>query len=183
MSAIPTIAEAISYGDVSVYLAANDNSDGALYGKRLAAPRSPITIAYVTDALRWQYDGSPADTTLRRTANYLIWLCGKYGAQANAIINGTSGGGTVNPPSSGGLVSPVPITGSDFANATDWNGAGVGFSIAPTYTLQVFWNDVNRFLTEGTEWQRTSTGIKILMAGFDATTTNIGSTFYIYISP
>ena len=93
-------------GDVSVYLASNDNAEGSLFGKRLASPTSPVTIAYVTDALRWQNDGDPTDTTLRQTANYLIWLCGKYGQQASYIISGT-GGGSVIPIPPGNLPTPL----------------------------------------------------------------------------
>jgi len=96
MSALPTIQEAIDIGEVSIYLADNDNASGALWGKRLNSPYSPVQIAACTDALLWQYEGDSTDETLRGTANYLIWMCGKYGLQAQYIISG-SGGGTVVP--------------------------------------------------------------------------------------
>lgn len=94
--AIPTIPQTISRGDISIYLAANNNSSGALYGARLS-PTSAITIAIVTDALRWgNAGGAQTQQSLREVANYLIWLTGKYGQQAEYILNG-SGGGSVIP--------------------------------------------------------------------------------------
>jgi len=101
--AITTIAEAITRGSISIYLAANDNSSGALYGGRRAAPTSPVTIAIVTDALSWANDGgaeSAAD--LRQMANYLIWLTGTYGLEATVISGGSSGGTVI--PIGGGCV-------------------------------------------------------------------------------
>lgn len=92
--ALLTIPEVIEVGDVSVYLSGNDNSVGSLFGKRLASPISPVEIAMATDALRWGYEGDTTDTTLRGVANYLVWMCGKYGLQGQGIISGT-GGGTV----------------------------------------------------------------------------------------
>lgn len=93
MAALPTIAETITLGDATVYLMGNDVANGALYGARLVTKKTVILVAYVTDALRWQFESNPADTTLRGVANYLIWLCGIYGAQARSF----SGGGTVIP--------------------------------------------------------------------------------------
>ena len=96
MADLLTIPVTISVGDVSIYLASNDNSVGNLFGKRLAAPTSPITIAIVTDALTWAYASNPTEENLRLVANYLTWLCGKYGQQAQYVISG-AGGGTVSP--------------------------------------------------------------------------------------
>ena len=96
MSALLSISDMILIGRVSIYLSSNNNSKGALFGKRLSSPFSPIQIATVTDALKWQYEGDPTDDTLRGVADYLIWMCGSYGLQAQYIISG-SGGGTVVP--------------------------------------------------------------------------------------
>ena len=111
---ISTTTEAILRGDISIYLAANDNSVGTMFGGRINNPLSPITILMVTDSLRWGYDdNSGANTTssLREVTNYLIWLIGVYGQQAQAIIDG-GGGGTVIPPSSLGLPYDWVITGA-----------------------------------------------------------------------
>lgn len=116
--------------------------------------------------------------------NYGLMLCGTYLFEAQQ----QTGGGTVTPISPTNpiqnIVSPIYITGANFASATAWNGNnGDNINILSSYTLQVYWNDIPRFLIEGTEWTRTSSGITIDIAGFDATTTNINSVFYIYISP
>lgn len=168
--AIATIPQTITNGQISIYLAANDNSLGDLFGGRLAAPRSPITIALITDALSWGYTGgAQSDTDLRETANYLTWLIGKYGQRAQLISQG-SGGGTVIP--SGGTGSGfsfeylVEVFGGvpDFTNSTDYNNLNI-----VGRNLVVFWNDIPRFLIAGTEWAYTPTGIRILIDGFDAT--------------
>lgn len=89
-----TISETIVVGDISSALAANDNSAGALFGKRLASPTSPVTIRMVADALQWAVDGgNVSDADLRGIANYLIWLCGKYAFEAENIIGA---GGSVS---------------------------------------------------------------------------------------
>ena len=113
MAALPTIPETIVVGDISTYLSGNNNAVGVLFGRRLASPISPIEIAACTDALRWQYedlyniDGTvEADPTLRGTANYLIWMCGRYGLQAQYIASG-AGGGTVQP--SGSSTRPTRL--------------------------------------------------------------------------
>lgn len=108
--AIATIPQAVVRGDISIYLAANANASGALFGKKLASPASPVTIALITDALRWGYDGGAQTTqSIRETTNYLIWLCGIYGQQAQDISDG-AGGGRVIP---AGNVTELP-------NPYDW---------------------------------------------------------------
>lgn len=111
--AVISIADTIEIGDASVYLSGNDNAKGSLFGSRLASPISPVSIAVATDALRWGYEGDSTDDTLRGTANYLLWLCGKYGLQAQNIISG-SGGGTVVPvaPSNQPLPLQFIVSGS-----------------------------------------------------------------------
>lgn len=46
-------------------------------------------------------------------------------------------------------------------------------------SLQIFWNDLGRFLVEGTEWQElTGGGFVILIPGFDATANSYQLTLY-----
>lgn len=93
----PTIAQTIAQGDISTYLIGNDNAKGALFGKRLTAPGSMVSVAMITDALRWGSDGGGQTTQdLRAMANYLIWLIGMYGQQAQ-VISEAAGGGAVVP--------------------------------------------------------------------------------------
>lgn len=81
-------------GDISIPLMGNDVANGSVFGTRKANQNTTVLIAYVTDALRWQNESVPDDDTLRGTANYAIWLYGKYGLQAKS---GTGGGGSVIP--------------------------------------------------------------------------------------
>ena len=69
MAALPTIAEAITIGDATVYLMGNDVANGALFGARLNTPQTVVLIAYVTDALRWAFENNPSDSNLRKVAN------------------------------------------------------------------------------------------------------------------
>lgn len=161
--AIVTTDEAILRGGISVYLAANDNSAGALFGSRLSSPLSSLTIAMVTDALMWGNFVGQNAINLRELTNYLVWLEGVYGMQAQAIING-GGGGSVTPiPPSGGVLTPITISGSDFANTTDWN-----YSPYAGLQFTVFSNGIARYLTFGDEWTYTSGGFTILIPGFDS---------------
>ena len=120
---------------------------------------------------------------LNASANYLLALCGKYAITAQGIWGN---GGAIVPITSDYIISPIKVVSSEFASATEWNGANIyNQPILPAYFLQVFWNDVNRFLDVGTEWNRTSQGFEIInngttISGFDATANNY--TFYIYIS-
>jgi hypothetical protein len=96
MAAYPTIPETIVYADISTGLCANYNAAGALWGKRVIPPASPMTIAIVTDALRWGSDGGAQDAeTLRNIRNYLLWLIGMFGMDAKRIVNGGGGGSVV----------------------------------------------------------------------------------------
>ena len=95
MAAIPTISDTISIGDVAVYLSGNENAKGNFFGKKIGALITPVKIGYVTDALRWKYEGDPTNTNLRQTANYLLWMVGKYGMEAQYIISGTGGGSVI----------------------------------------------------------------------------------------
>lgn len=118
MAVQPTIAETIQIGDVSIYLSGNDNSLGALFGKRLSSPYSDVEIATITDAIRWQYEGYPTDPTLRGTCNYGLWMFGKYGLQAQYIISG-SGGGTVTPGTGGTRPTPLEFVVASTAYMVD----------------------------------------------------------------
>lgn len=102
MAVLLTIAQTITVGDATIYLMSNDYSKGSLFGARLTKESSPVLIGYTTDALRWQFDAQPTDDTLRGTANYLLWLCGKYRLEATSL----SGGGSVIPVSPGSAPSP-----------------------------------------------------------------------------
>lgn len=159
--AIATIQQAIDRGRVSTYLAANYNANGALFGARLA-PNSPVTIALVTDALDWgNMGGAQSAQSLREVANYLVWLTGMFGQQAEAIISGGGGGSVI--PGGGEVPTPITISGSDFATTTDWNYAPYAGK-----NVTVFSNGIARYLYYLTEWVYIPTGIRITIPDFDS---------------
>lgn len=168
---IATHQEAIDRGQVSTYLALIDNEKGNLFSPRLSSPASPRTIQMVTSALSWGYNSggetAQTETSLRQTTNYLIWLCGKYGQQAQYILNQTGGGGSVIP---GGSTNdsgffPFVITGVDFES----DGVTYNNSKLLGKNIQLWVSQYN------SDWQTaplffvyTSTGFKIITAGFNA---------------
>jgi len=116
--AYPTVPETTIRGDISTYLAANYNSRGTLFGGT-KAPVSAVTIAMVTDALRFGYDGgAQTNESLRATANYLIWLTNMWGQEAQAI-SGQAGGGTVTPINPGGYPAPYDFIVSSSSFVSD----------------------------------------------------------------
>lgn len=138
--------------------------------------------------ISYEYAQDPTSDNLFAMGNYGLSLCGVYLFQAMSA----TGGGAVTPitpvtptPS---IVSPIRITGADFSSALSWTGTNSdGVNVLAAYTIQVFWNGLSRYLTEDSEWTRTSTGFNIIVNGstitaFDATTTNFGDEFYISIS-
>jgi hypothetical protein len=127
-----TIPDMIEIGDVSTYLAANYEGEGSLFGERLAVT-SPQSIQLVTDALRWQYESFPDDSTIRGVANYLQWMCGKFGLTAQYVINGAGGGSvipifpTANPDPVEFSVSPTSIIPSGGSSASI--SSFIGFNV------------------------------------------------------
>lgn len=178
-----TVAQKLNIADISQYLCNVDIAKGGLYGKGIDLMH-PMKIMSVRKSVQNRYDRDPTDTTLEATSNYMLSLCYKW-LSAAQIINsggGSTGSGTVQV-----IKSPLPITGADFATSTAWNGTNSdGITIRSTYTLQIFWNDIQRFLQEGTEWNRTSAGFEIInngvtISGFDASA-NPTYSLYVYIS-
>lgn len=159
-----TYAEAIEVGDISTYLYANKVAKGALFGAKLD-PKTPVTIAMETDAIRWQYEGDPTDTSLTQTCNYLLWLCRSVAQKAIVVMNGVSGGTVVNP------ITPTPPTvtaipfyfvyKSDFSSATTYVNSAL-----QNKDIAVFGNWINRYLEED-EYSLSGNTLTILISGFD----------------
>ncbi len=182
---MPTPSQVAVYAKLAQVYAANAVAKGTLFSPYID-PRLPLMIYMENAALVWRLQYEPDDTTLYDVGNYVWALCGKFGLMAQATI--TSGGGSVTPGTPTLIQSPIRITGAEFASALSWTGTNsYGITILSSYNLQVYWNDVNRFLDENVSWTRTATGFDIIIDGtiitdFDATTTNLNSVFYIYIS-
>lgn len=178
---MPTIPEIMSIAPIAQYLAQVDIQKNGLHGGGVNI-ELPNKIYNIRRAIERVYNDDPTDTTLRQTVQYLYTLLGMYGQQALVVTESPGFVPSVDNIVVGSIKSPIRITGADFANATEWDGVNSdSLNVSAGYTLQVFWNDVNRFLEAG-EWQRTTLGIEILLPGFDATTTNLTSVFYIFIS-
>lgn len=171
---MPTVAEIIQIGKFSTYLSANDRGLGALFGARID-PKLPLLIAMETDSIDWQNQFNPTDDTLQGSANYAYKIYGIYGTIAQGIISGGgSGTGVVSDISKPYL---IPVLGSQFTNATDYDDARiVGKQLA------IFWNDISRYLFVS-EFAATGTGITITAVGWDAVANPTYELFIYIIDP
>jgi hypothetical protein len=173
---------------VSQYMVANDQQRrGLLSGG--TDPRWSRMLYVEKGSLEWILGLSPSHATVEKTAYYVYALCGKWALLAQAAMRaagvvpggGTTSDGSVINPETGSAVAfdfeyLIPIKGTDFATATTYNDTRI-----VGHSLQVFWNEVNRYLEWGSEIGYTDTGIEILIDGFDAATTHSDATFKIYI--
>ena len=176
-----TVAEIINIAKISQYLCANDIVKKGLYGGGVDS-LLPRKLYCIRKNIEFFYNLDTTLSSLTPASYYLYALCAPYNQEAAYILNTVSGGtvvGTSAPPQY--VKSPIFITNNNFTDATNWQGSnGDGVSILNTYSLQVFANFVARFLVEGVEWERTATGVNILIPGFDALTNDYE--FYIFIS-
>ena len=117
------------------------------------------------------YNPLDTDYQLLDNAYYLYNLCNRYIAEAKGIDYGS--GEIINP--SQPFAGLIRITSINFINATEYDNANI-----VGRDIQVFWNDVSRYLIPNTEWQFTATGIQILVDGFNAQTSDY--TLFIYIN-
>jgi hypothetical protein len=164
MAALYTIPEIIEIARVSGYLAQDDIAKGALYSPK-PDPDLPILLYMVREAVDFQNGNDPAESTLRDTANYLFWLCGKYAARAQYIISSGGGGTVVVPGAAADGPIWIRITSADFANETDYVNTDVD---GETFFLLGNW--ISRILYPETEWEYLAGGgFRILIDGFDST--------------
>lgn len=162
MSQLTTIQQ-INVAQISQYLCANDVAKGALFGPRLA-PSTPLVLYMERAAVQWMYDISPSNSTLPLTGNYLYSLC-KFNARALNILN-NGGGGSVAPITPVSNVFPIYITSSDFEN----DGISYNNPDIVGVNITIFINEVSQtwMVASATTFAYTSTGIQVLVPGFDA---------------
>lgn len=141
-----TIPEIIEFGEVSTYLAPNYVSTQSLFGGSVIKPVPPIQIAMVTDGLTWGYDGGgQSNQSLRSTGNYAYWLYGRFGLQAQNIVNGPGGGSVIPVGPTTDLPNPLDFivgassfiaTGESTVNIPAFIGYNVSFDRngQPQYT-------------------------------------------------
>ncbi len=134
MAGLLTIPQVIAIGKASIYMANNYAAENTVWGQRIVQQPDPVEIALFTDILNWQYTQFPNDTSLRGTANYLIWLCGQFQLRAQ----GLPGGGAVTPIPSNMLPNKIEFTvsasspivngGNTLILPLTWSGLGVIFN-------------------------------------------------------
>lgn len=171
-----TVAEILPIADISQYVASNAIDNAGLFGggEDLLLPRKLYCVRKNVERL---YDLDPSNDTLFQTSRYLYALCGKYKFKA-ASITGT--GGSVVPiiPQDADCTGLVFITAADFEAdgktvfRPDWQGKA----------LQIFFNNINRFIIPP-EWQYESIGgFKILLpADFDSNGANSDCQFMVFV--
>lgn len=81
-----SVPDIIKLGDISVPLSANYNYDGEVLGKRLATT-SPLSIAIVTDALRWHYEGFPPTSITDAVGSITVTNVGNNGDKIEVFVN------------------------------------------------------------------------------------------------
>src|SRR6185437_1201080 len=167
-----TVLDKINIAKLSQTLATIDILKSGLYAGCIDL-ELPRKLYCIRKTIENTYNLNNSDSTLLATSNYLIALCGKYYLAAQSAI---SGGGSISP------IIPtlpftylIPITGADFADATNYNNNKiVGKQLA------IEWSGVNDYM-DSTMFVQTATGFQMIVAGFDATTTNITDKFKIFI--
>lgn len=171
-----TVQEILDIAAVSEYLAANDVAKGSLFSQRLD-PRLPLMLYMERKAVYWAYSQTPTYTDIVFTSNYLYALCGKYALSAQWIINGGGGGTPVVP------ITPTDdCTGLVHITSADFEGDGVTVVDGDwnNKILQIFWNDIPRFIYDPTEWSYViGGGFKILIPGFDASVNDYN--LYVFV--
>jgi len=156
---MPTNADILNNAPIACVLAGNDIENGDLFGQRIDTllAQKIYSTYFVINKI---YTLDPNYSGMNAACLYLWELMNKYGIRAM----GYSGSGSVAPPTpSGSFTYLIPITGADFTDATNYDNPKIVGKI-----LQIFWNDINRYILSS-EYAQTSTGINILIPGFDAT--------------
>jgi hypothetical protein len=96
--------QVIRIAKVSQYLAENDIDKKGLYGGGMDL-LLPKKIYCVRKNVSWMYEINPSDSSLQATTNYLLALCGKYGATAQAILTQNLITETANVPSEANIIT------------------------------------------------------------------------------
>ncbi len=164
---MPTIQRILQLAPAASYLAANYvDKKNFLKGGALI-PNQSINIYRIYKILKHVYDKDPTYPGLQVRCDYLYELLKRWALAAAAIVDDNNGGSVAPITPSGSFTFDylIPVLGGvpQFTNATDYDDVRIIGK-----NLEIFWNDIPRFLVAG-EWAYTPTGIRILVAGFDAT--------------
>lgn len=81
-----SVPDTIELADVSIYLSANYQGNGNLFGERLATT-APQTIALVSDALRWHYESFPAISITDAVGSITVDNVGNDGDTITVLVH------------------------------------------------------------------------------------------------
>ncbi len=172
---MPTTARILELAPVCCYLAANYKGEQGLFSGVPKSAKNQSTLIYIYwKILNKIYTLDPTWPGLDAPANYLYELERPFSYKAAQIVDG-GGGGSVTP------ITPtrnvmfeylIEVFGGvpDFSNATDYNDTRI-----TGHNLVLFLNNIPKFLTAGTEWFYTLSGVRIFLDdgsggnSFDAT--------------
>lgn len=122
-----TIPQVIAFAQISQYLSSNDQAAATALKSGSIITTQPALLYVEGSLLQSMYALNPNGSTIRKTAEYVLSLCGKYLSQAQIILNNLA-------------TSPPVITGP--SNQTVNAGGNAAFSISVVsgipYTIQWF---------------------------------------------
>lgn len=158
---MPTNAQILQYAPGASYLAANAVRKSGLFDNQgRINPLLPQQIYALYFVIKKIYDIDPNYSGMTAVCLYLWEMMGRYGIQAQ----GLSGGGGNVPGPTPNQDYPIYLTQANFTTATFYPNANIfGTNIA------IYLNEINRYLDPATEFSVSSTGVTILIPGFDAT--------------
>jgi hypothetical protein len=163
-----TIANTIAVAKVTSYLASDYLAKRQLFGGSVRVePRFPLMITTERIIIEKIYNWNPDYPNLQIAADYVYDLCGRWKTQAQAIVDGGGGGGTITPVTPGSSVFPLYITSADFADATNYNNPDI-----VGVPVMIFVNEYSQqwVIAGDNTFKYTGTGISITLPGFDAIT-------------
>lgn len=100
-----SIPDYIEVGDISQFLAADDQNNFVRYPGGTIMPELSFLIWYVRTGIEWAYEVDPTDTRLTKALFYLKKLIGKYSAQAQRVMG--NGVGVIVVPGASGMFTSI----------------------------------------------------------------------------
>jgi hypothetical protein len=157
---MPTTPVTIQIEKISQYLVSNEIAKGSLFGQKLN-PNWDVILYMERMGLSWALSQSSTYEDIYAATQYNYWLCYKTNKASYILANGS--GGTIAPvvPIDDCCLSiyPIYITAADLDEDGNYNNSNiVGDNVI------VFFNSNNQnFLTAGSGFEYTTTGIQITM--------------------
>lgn len=164
---LSTISNTIAVAKVTAVLASNEIAIKRAFGKSVRSlERFPLMITTEYMILEGVHSRVPGFANLQLASDYVYDLCGKFKLAAQAIVDG-GGGGSIAPvtPPLGTNIYPFVITSDDFeSDGISYNNPDIVGD-----NLMIFINEWSQqWLFAPDSFVYTSTGIEIVLNGFDA---------------